>query len=228
MKKQNRKLLCLLVSFVVLSTCLLFSCGEGVGNASSDAESSSRSDVSSVSEISGQENQSTEESLPEESSNDESPEADYQVQMTEEMINAFFKLNNYNETVKEYMTEKGLTDEWLKSAYVAYGRLGEYILCNMPSLVANTAMWSTAAGEYLFTSPDMFSPSYIGLYLYKDGDLIPFEDAEGLFDPEDAYELILNYSGPDPLNKITVKKLSELSDEYAEYYRGHQYGKIYD
>lgn len=226
MKKQNRKLLCLLVSFVVLSTCLLFSCGEGVGNASSDAESSSRSDASSAGELNEQENQSSEESSEE--SHGESSEPDYQVQMNEEMINAFFKLKNYNETVKEYMTENGLTDEWLKSTYVAYGRLGEYILCNMPSFAANTAVWSTAAGEYLFTSYYTWSPSYIGLYLYKDGDLIPFEDADGLFDPEDAYELILNYSGPEPTNKITVKKLSELSDEYAEYYRGHQYGKIYD
>ncbi len=217
---KNRKLLCLLVSFVLVTTFLLFSCGEDAADSSSDAESGNSFDVSSISEISGQESQSFEESL-----NGESSDADYQVEITDEMVNAFLKLIGYN-TINEYATKNGLTEDLVKSAYVAYGRLGEYILCNMPNLAADTATWSCAAGEYLFTSPYIWKPSMTGLYLYKDGDMIPFDEANerGLFDGEAAYELILNYSGPDHLNKIIVKKFSELSDEVAAFYREHPDG----
>lgn len=145
----------------------------------------------------------------------------------DDMVNIFLKYTGLDCTIQEEMAQSSLTEDWFEKWYVAYGELNGYVLCRMQNFIANCAIWECAAGEYLFISGSNYYPSGIGLYLYKDETFIPFEDSEGLVDPADAYELINSYTGPAPYDPIEVVKLSELSEEKAEYCRKHQYWDFY-
>ncbi len=214
MKKQTRKLFCLIVSLVLLTTFLLVSCGDKDDDTSSEAVESGESVVDHISEpVSDTESQaeSFEESSEEPSkdeSSEESSEPDYQAEMTEEMANAFLKLIGDNRTAQEYMTGIKWGENEYMRAYAIYGNLNGYILCSMSNWVASTMTCTYTAGDYTFTSGNMWSPSELGLYLYKDLTFITFEEAyeSGLFDAKDAYELINAYSGPESVNPIEAKR----------------------
>ncbi len=148
-----------------------------------------------------------------------SSEIDYQVMITEEMANAFLKFMGENKTIQEAMNAYDYEGRKYKEFYLPFGNLNGYTLfyADGPFNFGYDASLSRyVAGDYLFESGYIMRPSKIGLYLYKDMTFMTFEDAyeQGLFDPDDAYELFCT-SG----YRRIVRKLSDMTEEEAEFYR---------
>lgn len=232
-----------IVCFMLCFAVLLSSCLDGqdevshgeqsseVSNAQIVDDNSSHADISDESYTDESSDTPSKDDISEEQSADESLEESSEpvnrVQITYDMVNIFLKYTGLHCTIQEEMAQRSLTEDWFEKWYVSYGELNGYVLCRMQNFIANAAIWECAAGEYLFISGSNYYPSGIGLYLYKDETFIPFEDSEGLVDPADAYELINSYTGPAPYDSLEVVKLSELSEEKAEYCRKHQYWDFY-
>lgn len=233
MKRQKCKLLCLLVAVVVL----LSSCLDGQYEVSHGKQSSEASDAqladnsSSLADDTDESSESSlsSEAISEEPHEDESSDGEcfgieYQEEITEEMANAFLKFVGIDRTIHEHIAVYWAEGEFdYRNSYTAIGNLNGYTLCeidgHLEGLVA-PALTHYTAGDYVFLASCISSPSNIGLYLYKDLKFITFADAyeQGLFDPKDAYELMKDRF------KNSVKKLSDLPNDEAEYYRQHQYG----
>ncbi len=144
-----------------------------------------------------------------------SSEIDYQVEMTEEMANAFLKFMGSDQTIQE-STPEGLD---YRTCYLPFGNLNGYTFFYAYGIFDcgyDSAISCYVAGDYLFESGHIMRPSKIGHYLYKDNVFMTFEDAyeQGLFNPDDAYELICAAG-----YRRVVRKLSDMTEEEAEFYR---------
>ncbi len=142
-------------------------------------------------------------------------EIDYQVEMTEEMANAFLKFMGSDQTIQE-STPEGLD---YRTCYLPFGNLNGYTFFYAYGIFDcgyDSAISRYVAGDYLFESGHIMRPSKIGHYLYKDNVFMTFEDAyeQGLFNPDDAYELICAAG-----YRRVVRKLSDMTEEDAEFYR---------
>ncbi len=135
-------------------------------------------------------------------SSGENSEPDYVTEMTDEMADLFLtsvykyqipelRISLGNNDFKEYLLEQYL----VKYTYYAYGNLNGYTLFTAYGMETNDmAIAKYRAGDYIFEAPCHGTASFVFLYLYRDNEIITFEDAyeRGLFDPKDAYELMVN------------------------------------
>ncbi len=234
--KKHARILCL-----SLCLSLLFvSCGdkdddtssktmesvEPISEYASELTSDTGSQAESFEESSEEpsKDESSEEPSKDESS-EEPSEPDYQVEMTEEMANAFLKFIGRDETISEIMADlkkyEDTKDYNYKNDYIAFGNLGGYTFCYVsPGFGCSPVnfgfgQYLTPDYKYYFWSGCTGLGSQVSLYLYKDNTFITFEDGceQGLVDVDKAYELYCAAGYSDSVKKLTEEEANRYREQ---------------